>query len=254
MSQKLFVLGILLVYSSGLFSQRTGSDLEQIQLQVKTLTSEEMQGRRAGTKGAELAQVFLMDALIALEIGPLGKEYLHTFEIKDRKQKEDSTSIQTFNAKNITGFIDNGKERSIVIGAHYDHLGWGFHPNSRSAAENPLHHGADDNASGVIAAMHIAKQLQHNKTVEDFNYILVFFSAEEIGLLGSKAWLQKWGNQLDIAAMINLDMVGRMKERKVQLYGLGTSPSWSSFQNTLTNTIHWEIDSNCGEMRVPQSN
>jgi hypothetical protein len=243
MAQKLFISFFILLYSSGLFSQEIKKDLKQVKLQIKTLSSEEMEGRRAGSTGAKLAQDYIVDELNSMSIPPLGKAYLNTFQFNDVNTKTDSAGSNPKWASNIAGFVDNGKERSIVIGAHYDHLGWGVHPSSRSTAENPLHHGADDNASGVIAAMHIAKQLQENNTVENFNYILVFFSAEEIGLLGSKAWLKEWGNQLDIAAMINLDMVGRMKERKVQLYGVGTSPSWPIFQKTLSNTIQWEIDS-----------
>jgi hypothetical protein len=243
MTTRLFIFSLLLIYPCVLFSQITGYDHEQIKHQIKTLSSEEMEGRRAGSAGAELAQAFIIEALKSMEIAPLGKEYLQPFEIKDSNKRQDSITFQTITANNITGFIDNRKEKNIVIGAHYDHLGRGFHPSSRSIAENPLHHGADDNASGVVAAMHIAKQLQQNKTTEAFNYIIVFFSAEEIGLLGSKAWIQAWGDQLDIAAMINLDMVGRMQDRKVQLYGVGTSPSWINFQQTLTNSINWEIDS-----------
>lgn len=215
------------------------------QNQVALLSDEEMEGRRAGSAGEERARIYIIKELELANISPYNGNYSYPFEFIDisrNKSRHDINSKRKV-ANNIAGFIDNGKEKTIVIGAHYDHLGHGFHVNSLSTKENVIHFGADDNASGVISAIHIAKLIRNNQIQEEFNFMIVLFSAEEIGLKGSKKWLAKFNQKIDIAAMINLDMVGRMKDRKVQLYGLGTSKDWISFHEDLDSTLNWEIDS-----------
>lgn len=112
----------------------------------------------------------------------------------------------------------------LAIGAHYDHLGMGGE-NSLSPDTLAIHNGADDNASGTSALIEVARALVHDPTPRPRGVLFAAFSGEELGLLGS-AWLV--GHcPLPITrnvAMLNMDMVGRMKDDKLQIGGVGTSP------------------------------
>lgn len=133
---------------------------------------------------------------------------------------------------NVAAYIDNGKKLTVVIGAHYDHLGYGadgssLYPNAKKA--HLIHNGADDNASGTAALLQIAGWIKSNE-LHNYNYLFINFSGEELGLLGSKAFVKS--EQLDsnkIAYMINMDMVGRLNDstHALTIGGYGTSPEWS---------------------------
>jgi hypothetical protein len=117
----------------------------------------------------------------------------------------------------------------IAVGAHYDHLGRGEHGNSLAAAADSgrAHLGADDNASGTAAVLAIAERLATEP--RDRHLLLAFWSAEEVGLVGSGAFAASPPVPLDrIAAYLNFDMVGRMQDNKLTIQAAGTSPVWSS--------------------------
>lgn len=130
---------------------------------------------------------------------------------------------------NIVGYIDNGAINTVIIGAHYDHLGYGEDGNSRYVGGGKeIHNGADDNASGVAVLLGLAKRIK-DAGLKNYNYLFIAFSAEELGLLGSKAFLnEKVYPKGKVAYMVNLDMVGRLDTaRKLMVGGVGTSPSWA---------------------------
>jgi aminopeptidase YwaD len=128
---------------------------------------------------------------------------------------------------NVIGWIDNRAENTIVIGAHYDHLGMG--EDGSLYRGNPLvHNGADDNASGVAAMIELARLLK-NSSLKNNNYMFIAFSGEEKGLLGSNAFVRNPTQPLEsINYMLNMDMVGRLKRDSTVLIinGAGTSDAW----------------------------
>lgn len=130
--------------------------------------------------------------------------------------------------KNVAAWIDNKAEQTIVIGAHYDHLGYGG-ANSRHEGPPEIHNGADDNASGVAGIIELAKWVKDN-ALTNKNYVFVAFSAEEKGLLGSKefAGLEQI-NAESVFCMINFDMIGRIDEagEQLSLLGAGSSEQWN---------------------------
>ncbi|MET0243515.1 MAG: M20/M25/M40 family metallo-hydrolase, partial [Flavitalea sp.] len=133
---------------------------------------------------------------------------------------------------NVIGYIDNGAASTIVLGAHYDHLGYGEDNNSmiRNSTEKLIHNGADDNASGTAALIELGRVLAKAKK-KTSNYLLVAFSAEELGLNGSKYFTEHPTVDLSsVNYMINMDMVGRLSDssKTLTVGGFGTSPSWSS--------------------------
>jgi hypothetical protein len=116
----------------------------------------------------------------------------------------------------------------IAIGAHYDHLGRGGHGNSLASKEEAgaVHHGADDNASGTAAVLGIAETL--SKQPRRRNVVFALWSAEEIGLVGSAAFVATPPVPLNqLAAYINFDMVGRMQSNRLVVQATGTSPAWA---------------------------
>lgn len=136
-------------------------------------------------------------------------------------------SVQTHNVVAVIEGIDPKlKDEYIVIGAHYDHLGFGG-PESGSRLPDTVavHNGADDNASGVSAIIEIAEKIAANRNEFKRSVLVVAFSAEEMGLLGSKYFVNNpYFEFSQLKAMVNLDMVGRMKEdNSILIGGVGTS-------------------------------
>lgn len=132
---------------------------------------------------------------------------------------------------NVVGYVDNGAPATVIIGAHYDHLGYGEDGNSRSTSATPeIHNGADDNASGTAALIEVARRLKQSNARNN-NYLFIAFSGEELGLYGSKHYTDQPTIDLKTANyMINMDMVGRLNDssKVLTIGGFGTSPAWSA--------------------------
>lgn len=136
---------------------------------------------------------------------------------------------------NVVGYIDNGAVNTVILGAHFDHLGYGEDGNSRNTSKTPaIHNGADDNASGTAALIELARKLKTSKAKNN-NYLFIAFSGEELGLYGSKYFTENPTIDLKSANyMINMDMVGRLNDstKTLTIGGFGTSPTWSSVIST----------------------
>lgn len=134
-------------------------------------------------------------------------------------------------SKNVVGYLDNNAQFTIVIGAHFDHLGYGEDGNSMiRGGDLAIHNGADDNASGTSSMVELAFQLK-GKKAKHYNYLFIGFSAEELGLNGSKYFVENPTISLNtVNYMINMDMVGRMNDstKTITIGGYGTSPSWQN--------------------------
>ncbi|KYG08420.1 hypothetical protein BE21_23810, partial [Sorangium cellulosum] len=118
----------------------------------------------------------------------------------------------------------------VVVGAHYDHLGHGGNSYSRAPGVHAVHPGADDNASGTAMLLEVARRFASLPARPDRNLLFIAFGAEELGTLGSRHFVDHPPAPLEgtksVVAMINADMVGRMREDKLLVDGLGTSPDW----------------------------
>jgi aminopeptidase YwaD len=149
---------------------------------------------------------------------------------------------------NIAAYLDNGAKYTVIIGAHYDHLGYGEDGNSLLAnaiKEHKIHHGADDNASGTSGLLVLADWIK-NKKLGNYNYLFINFSGEELGLYGSKAFVKDHGiDSAHVAYMINMDMIGRLNDstHALTLGGVGTSPVWSEVVTMGGDDFKINIDS-----------
>lgn len=133
-------------------------------------------------------------------------------------------------AWNVVGILDGSdpilKNETIVIGAHYDHLGRGGE-GSLAPREGDIHHGADDNASGVAGVLELARLFRTQGQRPRRTLVFIAFSGEEEGLLGSNYYVNHPIVPLaNTVAMINMDMIGRMKDNKLIVGGVGTAQEW----------------------------
>jgi hypothetical protein len=156
--------------------------------------------------------------------------YFQTFSFKpktDPHQEVNYTVVgndSTITGTNVIGYMDNKAPYTVIIGAHYDHLGYGAEGSLYRGEEKEIHNGADDNASGVAVMLNLASKLKN--TNKGNNYLFLAFSGEEMGLLGSNYFTKNATIDLTKANyMLNMDMVGRLKQDStLAVYGVGTSP------------------------------
>lgn len=210
-------------------SDRTELVSEKNMLNTLTyLASDELKGRLAGSEGEKKAAEFISKAFKTFQLKPFeGKNYTQNFSYEVKMNPHQDDSSVKVDARNIIGYLDNKAAKTIVIGAHYDHLGLNQHHNSTLMnSEGQIHNGADDNASGVSAVLELARIFSQNKTKEDANYVFALFSGEEDGLMGSKVFAENVKSKYpNVVAMVNLDMVGRLnKDKDLTVGGVGTSP------------------------------
>ena len=150
-------------------------------------------------------------------------------KVKRSKTLQLGTEIQpqAAHTANAVGYIDNKAERTLAIGAHYDHLGWGLE-HSMHTGDLAIHNGADDNASGIAVLLEMARVMTQLPEFNSFNVIFAAFSGEEDGLLGSQHFMQNRPEEARrIDYMLNLDMVGRLeKGGPLTVAGTGTALEW----------------------------
>jgi len=159
--------------------------------------------------------------------------------------------IKKRSGTNVIGFVDNGAATTVVLGAHFDHLGYGEDGASlQRGSEKQIHNGADDNASGTAALIELARLLKASKAKKN-NYLFIAFSGEELGLYGSKYFTEHPTVDLPrINYMINMDMLGRLNEttKALTIGGFGTSPIWANTfsggkSKLFTGPIQFRFDS-----------
>ncbi len=170
------------------------------------------------------------------------KKYFTDLSASLQIELQVSLSHKVRKARNIIAYINNNAANTVVLGAHYDHLGYGEDKNALDAVHE-VHNGADDNASGTAALLELARKLKFQSPKQN-NYLLMHFSGEELGLMGSKYWLDNPTLQTTANYMINMDMVGRYDTaRKLTIGGYGTSPVWGQMVPELAKNLAFKLDS-----------
>ncbi|TCC99894.1 M20/M25/M40 family metallo-hydrolase [Pedobacter psychroterrae] len=213
----------------GLKSYAQEIETKNLKEHVYFLASDKMKGRGTGSKQNLKAAKYIERKFKTYQLKPLGEEgYFQSFDAKIRKVKVPD-SIRP--ARNVIGFLDNNASKTIIIGAHYDHLGEGKQGSSlANDSYGIIHNGADDNASGVAGLLELARIYSQNKVKEPVNFLFIAFGAEELGLVGSRYFVQHPTYDLNkIHWMLNMDMIGRLnKETGVSIIGFGTSPAFET--------------------------
>ncbi|MCB9286981.1 MAG: M28 family peptidase [Lewinellaceae bacterium] len=198
-----------------------------LKVDVVYLSSDLLEGRETGKEGEKMAAQYIAQRFQELGLEPKGSggSWFQSFDF-DYKAHPHAEAAEPRTGRNVLGYLDNGAEQTVIIGAHYDHLGHGI-MGSLDTGEPAIHNGADDNASGVAAMLRIAEELKNGRAKNN-NYLFMAFSGEEMGLYGSKYFANNPTINLGkVNYMLNMDMVGRLNEEKVlAVNGAGTSPAW----------------------------
>lgn len=196
------------VFAAGAWSQDAPAlDREQLLEDLRILAADDMQGREAGSPGGARARAYIIERLEEIGVAPVGESYEHAFTFRTREDPDkDITGV------NIVGRIEgtSDSDRTMVVSAHYDHEGMDG---------GEIWNGADDNASGVAAALAIASDFVTDPPEHDVIFAIV--DAEEKGLQGARAFVADPPvPQDDIVFNLNLDMVAMSEERI--LWAVGT--------------------------------
>ena len=188
---------------------------EELTTHVDTLADDTFEGREAGSRGGRAAGNYLLKALEAHGLKPAG---------------DSGTFFQSFNGtcRNVLALLEGSdpelKSQIIQIGAHYDHVGYG-RPTNSFGPYGYIHNGADDNASGVSGLLEIIDAVQRLPQPPRRSILFCFWDSEENGLIGSRYWLSRPTIPLErVLFSINIDMIGRMKDGKLEVSGTRTAP------------------------------
>lgn len=209
---------------------------------VQTLAAPEMEGRDAGTKGIGLARDFIVDRFQSLGLEPAfvidGKpSYTQPFELRIGRDADDNAIMAT--VENVGALLPgNGslKDEVVVIGGHYDHVGYGHIGSRAKNQKGELHPGADDNASGTAGILLLAHYfaMQHlNDGLPRRTILFTGFAGEERGLHGSRCMTRNPDqfafDHKQINGMINLDMIGRLRDNELYIFTDTTGKQWRSW-------------------------
>jgi len=200
--------------------------VERMQRDIGLLADASMEGRGLGTPALDRAAGYIADQFRAAGLLPGADEGASWLQLWQTQVPELGKVVAL---KNVIGVLPGSDParagESLVIGAHYDHLGHGEYGAS-AGARGQLHPGADDNASGVAVLLELARVLAGKP--QPRSIVFVAFTGEETGRLGSKHFIQN-GTRYPVdrmIAMVNLDTVGRLGERPLLVLGTGTAEEW----------------------------
>ena len=169
----------------------------------------------------------------------------NSFSFPDKLHTTLSIQIETTRAtvNNVLAYLPGKTDEYVILGAHYDHLGRGNFDSLAPSQIGQIHPGADDNASGTAGLLELARLLVPMKGQLQRGILFASFAGEELGLLGSAAWVKNPTKPLDKAvAMLNMDMIGRIKDDKIYIGGVGTGSGFQNVLETSWDDSHLKFD------------
>ncbi len=214
-------------------AQRSATASEQIIRHINFLADDAREGRGVGTAGLDAAADYIADRFA--EIGLLGGTadgFLQRFTVSPTAPVAAHTGIGGVAVSNVVGILPGRgplRTQAVIVGAHYDHLGYGGFGSLDADSVRVIHNGADDNASGTAALIEVARQL-HARTAENVrSVVFVAFTAEEAGLIGSYYYEKNPVVSNDSTfAMLNMDMVGYLTDDRLIAFGAETAEEFVS--------------------------
>lgn len=209
---------------------------------IAFLAHDELEGRMVGTVGERIASDFIIKRFQEMGAQPAGEngQFRQYFTAQPRVHgKRFGAPVTGHNViASIAG--TNPQAGWIVIGAHYDHWGWGGEGSLFRSKIKVVHNGADDNASGVASMLELARRIAAQPL--EHTVVFIAFSGEERGLWGSNDYANNVMGDDHPDFMINMDMVGRLNaERQLAIYGTGTSPIWDNLLDNHNQTAGFKI-------------
>jgi hypothetical protein len=225
-----FFIFVFTFILAGCKSQEKDQTIEEyLQSHIEWLAADERKGRLAGTIHEADAANYISDGFLRYGLLPMVERmrYIQLFELNGPIPQ--LLGVENHLARNVIGAVPGSlyPDRYIIIGAHYDGQGMGGLISMESGNELQIHNSADDNASGTAGLLWLAKQFATNPAQNTI--IFAAFSGEELGLLGARWFVSNLEIPKDsILAMINLDMIGRLNDGKLDIFGTGTANIWDS--------------------------
>jgi hypothetical protein len=207
-----------------LAAAQSHADAGAIRTDIDYLASDRLEGRGTGTPGNDSAAAYIARRFASLGLRRLDSSYEQHFVARPlTAHNESPRSLPTQNVVALLGGSDPAlRGELVVVGAHFDHLGRSTEGALDPDRKNVIRRGADDNASGTAAVLELARLFAAAPTKRSL--LFVTFSGEELGLLGSEYFVTHSPVPLDSAvAMVNFDMVGRLRDDKLIVYGVATA-------------------------------
>ncbi|HEX3275616.1 MAG TPA: M28 family peptidase [Gemmatimonadales bacterium] len=213
---------------------------------IKFLSDDRLAGRLTGSPGADSAAAYLARRFEAVGLQPAAGGWFQTFPIARDAPVAQHAHVAGLMGRNVIGLLPGRdpvrRNEAIIVGAHYDHLGLGGFGSLDPDSTGKVHNGADDNASGVAMLIEIAQRLAATPPAR--TVVFIAFSGEELGLLGSSYYVKQPVYPLATTlAMVNLDMVGRLRNKRLIVYGSQTAREFPALLDSLNWYAGFELKS-----------
>lgn len=211
---------------------------------VRNLSGDSLGGRLIGTAGADSAAAYLARRFKQSGLRPAPQGWFQSFTVSPNAPAAVHAGIGGVVGKNVIGVLPgrdpNLRNEIVIVGAHYDHLGQGLFGSLDPDSTGQVHNGADDNASGSSALIHIARKLRQSPPAR--TVVFIAFSGEEAGLLGSDYYVKNPVFPLvRTYAMVNMDMVGRLRNDRLLVYGVATARELSGLLDSLNTEARFDL-------------
>jgi Peptidase family M28/PDZ domain len=205
---------------------------------IQYLSDDRLAGRMTGSPGADSAAAYLARRFKQVGLQPAAGGWFQTFALAKEAPMAQHTRLAGLRGKNVIGILPGRdpvlRNQTVIVGAHYDHLGLGEFGSLDPDSTGRVHNGADDNASGTAMLIQIAARLEASRPAR--TVVFIGFSGEELGLLGSSYYVHQPIYPLATTiAMINLDMVGRLRNKRLIVYGSRTAKEFPA----LLDSLNW---------------
>jgi Zn-dependent M28 family amino/carboxypeptidase len=205
---------------------------------IKFLSDDRLSGRMTGSPGADSAAAYLARRFQQVGLQPAAGGWFQTFAVAKEAPMAQQARLAGLRGKNVIGLLPGHdpvlRNQTVIVGAHYDHLGLGEFGSLDPDSTGRVHNGADDNASGTAMLIQIAARLEASPPAR--TVVFIGFSGEELGLLGSSYYVHQPIYPLaSTIAMINLDMVGRLRNKRLIVYGSRTAKEFPA----LLDSLNW---------------
>ena len=220
--------GLTALTTTGVAQSAATAAADRIEHDVWYMAAEAREGRGVGTAGLDSAAHFIAGRFAQIGLEPAGTDgYFQPFEIDPTAPGAAHTNLGGTPVMNVIGAIPGRgalASEVVVLGAHYDHLGYGGFGSLDPDSSGVIHNGADDNGSGTAALIESARLLVNRSAASHRTLLFVSFTAEEMGLIGSQHYASHPVRPNDSTyAMINFDMVGRLRSDSLIVIGVGSA-------------------------------
>ncbi len=227
-------------------AQSSTTSAQRVRSHIAFLADDAREGRGVGTAGLDSAAQY-----IARRFAEIGLQeatthgFLQRFTISPTATAAAHTGIGGAAVANVVGILPGRgalRNQTIVVGAHYDHLGYGGFGSLDPDSVHVVHNGADDNASGTAALIEVAQLLQPRSEANARSVVFVAFTAEESGLIGSDYYVKNPVMPNDSTfAMINMDMVGYLKDDRLTAFGAETAEEFTALLDSVNGPYGFQI-------------